>query len=236
MIILVTTMNFLSTHCTACLRQINAYILYSSSYRLLRGLHLLVSPLSVLGLVSCVSIVIFCADNSYNTAPQAGTGRKACMNAHLQQTHTYTHYKWSCPHLQAYSISPLSAIIIHLKPPPTSSYHTPPSPSITLHLVERERGRLAILCESPQPSLQLPGSSVSGEGIVQRNSTLPTVYLLYREKPQGRGGWRRMVYADCKMVFTSECLGRLDIHVRDQVHPDIHSTCNNLATQIAAGY
>lgn len=52
-------MNFLSTHCTACLRQINAYILYSSSYRLLRGLHLLVSPLSVLGLVSCVSIVLF---------------------------------------------------------------------------------------------------------------------------------------------------------------------------------
>lgn len=131
MIILITTMNFLSTHCTACLRQINAYILYSGSYRLLRGLHLLVSPLSVLGLVSCVSIVLFCADNSYNTAPQAGTGRKACMNAHLQQTHTHTHthYKWSCPHLQAYSISPLSAIIIHLKPPHLFIPHTSLHPS-----------------------------------------------------------------------------------------------------------
>lgn len=194
--ILITAMNFFSTHCTACLRQINAYILCSGSYRLLRGLHLLVSPLSVLGLVSCVSIVLFCADNSYNTAPQAGTGRKACMNAHLQQTHTHTlQVKLSSlAGLQHFS----SVSNNHPSQPPYLFIpHTSLPPSITLHLVERERGRIAILCESPQPSLQLPGSSVSGEGIVQRNSsTLPTVSLLFREKPQGRGVWRRTVYTD----------------------------------------
>lgn len=71
------------------------------------------------------------------------------------------------------SISSLSAIIIHLKPPPlVLTAHLPPS--ITLHLAERETTWIAFLWESPQPSHQLPGSRGSREENVGKSKETTT--------------------------------------------------------------
>lgn len=156
------------------------HILYScSSYRLFRGLHLSVSPVCILGLVSCVYcpfIAQIMIATLHNRAPQAGTDATACMTAHLHRIHT-CYAPRCCPHSQACSLSSLSAVIIHLKPPPlVHTAHLPPSlpPSTTLHPPEREATWIAFLWEFPPPSHQLPGSSGSGEVSVGKSKETTT--------------------------------------------------------------
>lgn len=78
-------------------------------------------------------------------------------NAHLQQTHK-RYAPRCCFHSQAYSISPLLAITIHLKPPPiVHTTHLPALPKPYIGLKERWpellfSGRLlnqVISCQGP---------------------------------------------------------------------------------------
>lgn len=128
------------------------HILYScSSYRLLRGLHLSVSPMCILGLVSCVYcpfIAQIMIVTLHNRAPQAGTDVKACMTAHLHRTHTCYAPRF-CPHSQACGLSSLSAVIIHLKPPPLVH---------AAHLLPSLPRQPCILLKERRPELLFSGS------------------------------------------------------------------------------
>lgn len=153
------------------------HVLYSCrNYGLLRGLHLSVSLVCVLGLVSsvyCIFIAQIVIVTLHNLAPQAGTDVKACMTAHLHWTPT-CYAPRCCPHSQAYGLSSLSAIIIHLKPPQlVHTTHLPPSLHNFASFWKRDDW-IAFLWEFPPPSHQLPGSSGSGEENVGKSKEATT--------------------------------------------------------------
>lgn len=190
------------------------HILYScSSYRLFRGLHLSVSPVCILGLVSCVYcpfIAQIMIVTLHNRAPQAGTDVKACMTAHLHRIHT-CYAPRCCPHSQACSLSSLSAVIIHLKPPPlVHTAHLPPS----LHNLASSWKRGDLNCfslgvsstKSSVARVQWQWRSKCGQ-VQRNNNTLPTMSPLFREKLQQSGCRGTTVYMDCKDAFTLESLG-----------------------------
>lgn len=156
----------------------------------------------------CV-LSFYCADNNFNPTQSGTSGRdrhKSMHNAHLQQTHK--HYAPRCCfHSQAYSISPLLAITIHLKLPPiVHTTHLPALPKPYIGLKE------SLNCFSlGDSSTKSSVARVQWQqrrkcGQIQRNNTLPTMSPLFREKLQKRGCWRTTVYMDRKDVFTSESL------------------------------
>lgn len=151
-------MNIYSTGCNYTVRPINeqtTVLLYlQAALGLLRGLF--PPPLSCLSPCLPAHIVLLCTfvvcdAAQYSTVPQAGTspveithtptetqkhtgekGRHASLHTCNKHTrgHNFTlQTLCSCPFVKAYSISPLSAVILPLQPPPPSHTASLPSPA-----------------------------------------------------------------------------------------------------------